>query len=310
MSGAGRVRFERMAVLGMGLLGGSVSLAARTRGTVAWVAAASRTRSRLERAKQRGIVDEVGSVAEAVRGADLVVLGSPVEAMPKLVQEAAPHLRPGALVTDVGSVKACLAEALPSLLPEGVIYIGSHPMAGSHHQGALHAREDLFAGAVCVVTPTPSAPHESLADLEGFWTDLGAVVMRRSPAVHDAEVAWISHVPHVLAFAFSEALGRAPDGAASVVGSGFRDFTRIASSDAALWSGILMANRKNLEAPLENFRAALDELAETIQSGDGKALQELIDRARKNLEAVVPAQGVTVERELQSASSGGENPDR
>ena len=310
MSGGGAVRFERMAVLGMGLLGGSVSLAARSRGTVARVAAASRTRSRLEMAKQRGIVDEVGSVAEAVRGADLVVLGSPVEAMPKLVQEAAPHLRDGALVTDVGSVKACLAETLPGLLPAGVSYIGSHPMAGSHQQGALHAREDLFAGAVCVVTPTPGAPCERLPDLEGFWSDLGAVVLRRSPAVHDAEVAWISHVPHVLAFAFSEVLGQAPDGAASVVGNGFRDFTRIANSDAGLWSGILTANRKNLKAPLESFRAALDELAETIERGDDKALQELIDRARKNIEAVVPAQGVTADNELQSASSGGENPDR
>ena len=208
MSGVGSVRFERMAVLGMGLLGGSVSLAARSRGTVSWVAAASRTRSRLELAKQRGIVDEVGSVAEAVRGADLVVLGSPVEAMPNLLREAAPHLRAGALVTDVGSVKACLAETLPALLPAGVCYIGSHPMAGSHEQGALHAREDLFTGAVCVVTPKSGAPCERLVDLEGFWSDLGAVVLRRSPAVHDAEVAWISHVPHVLAFAFSEVLGR------------------------------------------------------------------------------------------------------
>ena len=306
----GSVRFERMAVLGMGLLGGSVSLAARSRGTVSRVAAASRTRSRLEMAKRRGIVDEVGSVAEAVHGADLVVLGSPVEAMPNLVREAAPHLLAGALVTDVGSVKASLAETLPGLLPAGVSYIGSHPMAGSHQQGALHAREDLFAGAVCVVTPTAGAPCERLADLEGFWSDLGAVVLRRSPAAHDAEVAWISHVPHVLAFAFSEVLGRAPDGAASVVGNGFRDFTRIANSDAALWSGILTANRKNLEAPLESFRAALDELTDIIARGDDKALQDIIDRARKNLEAVVPAQGVTADNELQSASSGGENPDR
>ena len=213
-----------------------------------------------------------------------MVLGAPVEVMAELVREAAPHLSPGALVTDVGSVKACLAETLPGLLPAGVSYIGAHPMAGNHEGGAQNAREDLFDGSVCVITPAPATSGDSVRRVEAFWSALGAEVLRRDPAVHDTEVAWTSHVPHVLAFAFSRSLGRAPEGASRVVGNGFRDFTRIARSDARLWRAILDANRKELAAPLEAFREALQELAEAIESGDGEALQEFIDRARENLE--------------------------
>ena len=146
--------------------------------------------------------------------------------------------------------------------------------------------------------------------VEAFWIALGAEVVRRDPAIHDTEVAWTSHVPHVLAFAFSRSLGRAPEGASRVVGSGFRDFTRIARSDARLWRAILDANRKELAAPLESFREALKEIAEAIERGDGEGLEEFIARARENLEGIVPAQGVPGRDRLRSAQSGGENPER
>ena len=286
MSDAAIQPFQRVAVLGLGLLGGSVALAARACGAAERVVAAGRRRAPLEAALRQGVVDEVGEIAEVVRGADLVVLGAPVGSMPRIVQEAAPHLSEGALVTDVGSVKAALCESLPGLLPPGVTYVGAHPMAGSHHRGVGHARADLFEGACCVLTPLPETPPAARERVAGFWRALGARVAVRSPAEHDAQVAWMSHVPHVLAFAFGEALSQAPPGAEELAGSGFRDFTRIARSDAELWGEILSANRKALARPIQAFRDALTRLVQAIEDGDGDRLEEGLAAARQALAGV------------------------
>ena len=278
-------RFERLAVLGLGLLGGSVAWAARARGMAAEVVGCGRHGEPLRRALARGLVDRVAvDPALAVAGADLVVLATPVAAMAERVRAASPGLRPGALVTDVGSVKAPLAETLPGLLPPGVAYVGAHPMAGSHERGAEHARPDLFEGAVCVVTATPSTQADALARIESFWCGLGARIVRRDPATHDREVAWMSHVPHALAFAFARALGEAPDGAREVAGPGFRDFTRIARSDPELWAEILVANGKALAGPLACVAGQLAELARAVEAGDADAATRLLGEARTNLD--------------------------
>ena len=278
-------RFEKLAVIGLGLLGGSVALAARERGLALRVAGAGRRRPPLEDALARGLVDEIGSVEEAVSGADLVVVATPVGAMPATLQAAAAHLTPGAIVTDVGSVKGPLADSLPGILPPGVEYVGAHPMAGSHEKGNAHARADLFRGACCVVTPIPSTNAEALARVRGFWEALGARVIERSPGVHDDEVAWVSHVPHVLAFAFAHALGQAPAQVGEMAGSGFRDFTRIANSDAELWGEILSSNTKALIGPIEAFKGALGELAHVIEHGDAEAQERFLSSAREALAA-------------------------
>src|SRR5690606_17292264 len=183
----------------------------------------------------------------------------------RLLADAGPALAPGALVTDVGSVKGVLADTLPGLLPPGVHYVGSHPMAGSHEKGPDHARPDLFEGAACVVTPVPGDPPEAVERIEGLWRALGARVVRRDPAGHDREVAWMSHLPHVLAFAFARALAEAPPGARDVAGPGFRDFTRIARSDAELWADILVANAKALAGPLARVARELAEAARVLE---------------------------------------------
>ncbi len=277
--------FQKLAVVGLGLLGGSVALAAREAGLVARVAGAGRRRAPLEDALARGVVDEIGDVETAVAGADLVVLATPVGAMTKALEAAAPHLAPGAIVTDVGSVKGPLADTLPGLLPQGAAYVGSHPMAGSHEKGNAHARADLFRGACCVVTPLPSTSADALARVRGFWEALGARVIERSPGVHDDEVAWVSHVPHVLAFAFAHALGQAPAQVGEMAGSGFRDFTRIANSDAELWGEILSSNTKALVRPIEAFKQALGELAHVIEHGDAEAQERFLSSAREALAA-------------------------
>ncbi len=279
------VRFKRVAVLGLGLLGGSVALAARQRGVADSVVGVGRRPGPLQAALAKGVIDEVAEPAAAVRGSDLVVLCTPVGAMPGLVQSVAESFEPGALVTDVGSVKTTLAEILPGLLPSGVEYVGAHPMAGSHLRGVHHAQGNLFDGACCILTPQPSNDPAAVARVSAFWRALGARVVERDPVTHDEEVAWMSHVPHVLAFAFARALAKAPAGAGELAGSGFRDFTRIAQSDAELWGDILSANRKTLAGHLHAFSAALAELAAAIERGDTDAQESFLAAARDTLAA-------------------------
>lgn len=308
--------FDRVAVLGLGLLGGSVALAARERGAGRSFAAAGRRREPLERGLAAGVVDEIGDAAAAVRGADLVVLATPVPAMAAVLSSAAPHLREGALVTDVGSVKAPLTDILPGLLPEGARFVGSHPMAGGHLTGVEHARSDLFDGAVCAVTPLPDTPKHVSERIQGFWQQLGARVVLRDPAAHDAQVAWMSHAPHVIAFAFAESLAPAPAAALSLAGTGFRDFTRIAGSDAELWGDILRANRKALAGPLDAFGQALSRLADAVERDDAEAVEQFLASARSHLARVVsvsgagrPARDEAAPVRGRSVETGGQIPD-
>lgn len=275
--------FEKLAVLGLGLLGGSVAAAAKQRGLADEVVGAARRTGPLERARAAGIVDSVASPLEAVVGADFVVLATPVGSMPKLVAEVAPNLEPGCILTDVGSVKLSVIDLIPGLLPDGVEFVGSHPMAGSHLRGPDHARADLFEGATCVVTPRLGQSPTAIERVEDFWRALGARVTRRSAAAHDEEVAWVSHLPHLLAFAFAESLHSAPREVGELAGSGFRDFTRIAQSDAELWGEILSLNSKALSGPLNHFSESLARLARLLEEGDGESLERLLSQARIRL---------------------------
>ncbi len=278
--------FRRMAVLGLGLLGGSVAMASRERGLALEIVGAGRRRAPLERALRAGLVDRIASPVEAVAGADFVVLATPVGTMPKLVGEVASALAPGSLLTDVGSVKATVLETIPGLLPEGVEFVGSHPMAGSHLRGPDHARVDLFEGATCVVTPRAGQDERGVLRVEAFWRELGARVKRRSPGEHDEDVAWVSHLPHLLAFAFADALRAAPARVGEVAGGGFRDFTRIARSDAELWSEILDLNGKALSGPLNRFSESLASLARLLEEGDVESLEKFLNEARERLAEV------------------------
>ena len=263
-----------------------MGLAARARGVADRVVAASRSQAPLRQALQEGVVDEIGDIASCVKDADLLVLATPVGAMPSVLAEAAPDLAPGALVTDLGSVKEVLASTLPGLLPRGVHYVGAHPMAGGHERGASHAHADLFVGAPCVISAGEGVPESAVERVAQFWRSLGADVVLRNPANHDREVAWVSHVPHALAFAFAHALEGAPETATALAGSGFRDFTRIARSDPGMWSEILNTNRKAVAEVLRAFAGSLEELGGSIESGDLEAQEKFLARGAHALEAV------------------------
>jgi prephenate dehydrogenase len=278
--------FQKLAIVGLGLLGGSVAAAARSRGLVREVVGAARRPAPLRWALEAGLVDSVATPAEAVIGADLVVLGTPVGSMARVVSDIAGALSPGCIVTDVGSVKASVVEILPGLLPEGVEFVGSHPMAGSHLRGPENARADLFVGASCVVTPRAGQDPDAVARIEDFWRALGARVTRRTACAHDEEVAWVSHLPHLVAFAFADALRSAPTRVGELAGGGFRDFTRIAQSDAELWGEILSLNGKALSGPLNHFSASLANIARVLEEGDSESLERLLHTARRRLSEV------------------------
>lgn len=291
--------FERVAVIGLGLLGGSVAAAARRRGVARCVVGVARLRETAAAALRDGIADEAGTEVERlVAGAELVVLATPIGAMAPVLARAAGGLAEGAVVTDVGSLKGELSETLPGLLPPGVAYVGAHPMAGSHRRGLAHARADLFEGAPCIVAPGRDAPARAVGRVRSFFEALGARVVLRAPDRHDAEVAWVSHLPHALAFAYARALGEAPRDAADLRGPGFRDFSRIAWSEPELWAEILCANRKALAGPLGLAAARLAELARAVEQGDAEAVERFLATARESLA-----------RFADDARSGGDHPD-
>lgn len=281
-----RPAFDKLAVVGLGLLGGSVAAAARARGLVRTVVGAARRPAPLKWALEAGLIDAVATPAEAVAGADLVVLGTPVGSMARVVADIAGRLSSGCIVTDVGSVKASVVEILPGLLPQGVEFVGSHPMAGSHLRGPEHASADLFVGASCVVTPRTGQDPAAVEKIENFWRALGARVTRRTPSAHDEEVAWVSHLPHLVAFAFADALRSAPTRVGELAGAGFRDFTRIAQSDAELWGEILSLNGKALSGPLNHFSASVARLARVLEEGDSESLERILHTARQRLSEV------------------------
>ena len=278
----------RLAIVGVGLLGGSVARAARARGLAGHITGIGRDRERLAPALKDGTLDAVTTdVADGVRGADLIVLAATVLANDRLLAQVWQAAAPGAVVTDVGSTKRGIVAAAERLggprLPH---FVGSHPMAGSERSGYAIAREDLFDGATVIVTPTETADPDAVKTVVGFWEATGARVTTMDPATHDRAVAAISHLPHVVAWALVDAAARFEPAAMDVAARGFKDTTRIAASDPLVWTEILLANRDAVVGSLRAFRGALDDLERQIAAGDGAAVEATLARIKAMREAV------------------------
>ena len=280
---------DRLAILGVGLLGGSIALAARARGVARRIVGVGRNLDRLGPALAAGAIDHATTeVRAAVRDADVVVLAATVAAndawLPR-VWEAAPAT---ALVTDVGSTKRSIARVAEALRVgrREVQFVGSHPMAGSERSGYGAARADLFEGATVVVTSTDASEPRAVKAVVGLWEALGARVVTLDPDAHDRAVAAISHLPHLVAWALADAVARAEPGARDVAGAGFRDTTRIAASDPRVWRDILLANADALGPALAAFRTALAELESLVATGDGAALEAALARIKAFRESV------------------------
>ncbi|MEE9281310.1 MAG: prephenate dehydrogenase [Myxococcota bacterium] len=259
--------FSRLAVVGLGLLGGSAALAARERGAAAEVRG-------VDPGLRKAAGIELVSLAEAARWADLVLLAVPIEVMEEVLKGIAPELGSETLVTDLASVKAPMAEMARRVLPNPQNCVGAHPMTGGHESGFARARPDLFAGAPCIITPEGHEPAEVVDRIEEFWQCLGAVTVRRAPQEHDAITAVLSHVPHVIAYAFAR--GMPERDVLRLAGPGLRDFIRIARANPELWCEILLRNRCKVAEGLARFERDLAGLKDALVRGDRAALERAL----------------------------------
>jgi prephenate dehydrogenase len=268
------------------LIGGSVALALRARSPGTKISIWGRRPEQLAEILQRGIADSVETdPAAAVSGADIAVLCTPVGSMRELAAAMAPGLSPSAVVTDAGSVKACVVEQLEPLL--GSHFIGAHPMAGSERSGLAAARADLFAGAPCLITPTPGSDSTALQVVSGFWKELGCSVTTMNPPEHDRLVARLSHLPHALAFALVNlVLNTLPAGSHHLAGGSFRDATRVAASDPFLWTGILTENRTEVAAALREMSKLLESMATALGDENPDSILDFLVRAKQHRDSL------------------------
>jgi prephenate dehydrogenase len=279
--------FSTLTIVGVGLIGGSIGLAARQRGVARRVIGVGRTEKNLARALKVGAVEEVTTdLAVGVQEADLIVVCTPVDSIARYVLESAGHGPPGCLITDAGSTKGEIVKQVETGLRKNkaaVDFVGSHPMAGSEKNGAGHAQSDLFERRVVVVTPTKKTKPEAVARIRRFWETLGANILETSPAEHDRAVASISHVPHVIASALAAAT---PEDCWPLVARGWLDTTRIAAGDAELWRQILAQNRANTLKGLAQFEKVLSALRASLESESDAKLLKLLQAGKHARDAV------------------------
>ena len=276
--------FQRVAIIGLGLLGGSIGLALREKAQQVATTGFDLDASTRARAAERGLVGTVAdTAADAVRDAQLVILCVPVGAMPAAAEAIAPHLPEGCVVSDVGSSKQSVAEALAKALP-GVTIIPAHPVAGTEQSGPDAGFASLFERRWCILTPPADAPEQSLAALSELWETLGAKVEIMDAAHHDLVLAITSHLPHLIAFTIVGTASDLEDVTRSEVikysAGGFRDFTRIAASDPTMWRDVFLSNKDAVLEMLQVFSEDLTALQRAIRRDDGDALFDLFSRTR------------------------------
>jgi prephenate dehydrogenase len=277
------MKFQRLALIGCGLMGGSFALALRKAGLVETIVGFSASDKTRQRAVERQVIDQAcASVAEAVQGADLVLLAVPVGAMHTSFAAMRDVLQPNTLLMDVGSTKCDVISAAQAALGERLsCFVPAHPIAGKEVAGIDHAESTLYQERRTILTPLPKTGIHRLQAAHEVWTAVGSHVSTMTPEAHDATFAAVSHLPHMLAFAAVNALMAQPQGAAflDMAGPGFRDFSRIAASDASVWRDILSANHAEVLTQVAHFRSALDKFETALKQGDATALQHLIQQA-------------------------------
>ncbi|HET8876183.1 MAG TPA: prephenate dehydrogenase/arogenate dehydrogenase family protein [Casimicrobiaceae bacterium] len=280
------MRIEKLVVIGVGLIGASCALAVRRACAVGEIVGVGRSRSNLDRALARGVIDRAAMLGDdwtrEVQGADFVLIAIPVAQYRETLAALAPALGRDAIVTDAGSTKQDVVLAARELLNERLPqFVPGHPIAGSERSGADAGDASLYVGRQVILTPLPETSSTALKRVEEFWTTCGARVERLDPARHDRILAAVSHLPHLLAFALVAELASRKDSAEyfSNAGSGFRDFTRIAGSSPEMWRDVALANRDALLTELGAYRSAIEALMLSIEHGDRASLDTMLGRA-------------------------------
>jgi cyclohexadieny/prephenate dehydrogenase len=277
--------FERLALIGVGLIGSSIAHAARRHGLVRSIVATARSEATRKRVVELGLADEVVETnAQAVRNADLVIVCIPVGACGMVAQEIAPHLAPGAIVSDVGSVKGSVVRDMAPHLPPHVHFVPAHPVAGTEYSGPDSGFAELFVDRWCILTPPPGTDAQATERLAAFWRAFGAKLATMTPEHHDLVLAVTSHLPHLIAYTIVGTANELGEVTESEVlqfsAGGFRDFTRIAASDPTMWRDVFLANKDAVLEMLGAFQEDLSRLTRAIRRGDGEALFEHFTRTR------------------------------
>jgi cyclohexadieny/prephenate dehydrogenase len=273
-----------VAIVGVGLIGGSIGMALRERKLAQRVIGVGRRQESLRAARRVGAVDHTTiGIEKGVAEAELVIVCTPVGRIVEDVRNAAMHCPEGTLITDAGSTKQSIVAALDEGLPRGCRYLGSHPLAGNEKAGATFAKADLFENRIAILTPTKNTRAEDFDLLEGFWQALGSVVVQLSPDEHDRALALTSHLPHLVAAALVSAV---PEKYFRLAGPGMHDTTRIAAGDAELWAQIFELNRDNVLSTLTQFSANLSAMQSAVRDGNHDEIIRLLTLAKKNRDAL------------------------
>jgi prephenate dehydrogenase len=282
---APKAHWPTVAIVGVGMIGGSIGLALKSRKLVARVIGVGRSTASLAEAKRLHAIDEAATdIAAAVADADLVVVATGVASIPGMLDAIDAAVRPGTLLTDAGSTKARIVAAWEKRRrSRRGRFVGAHPVAGSHRRGPTAADPHLFTGRVTIVTPAPATPAADVEQICGFWSALGSTVYTMPPREHDRILAMTSHAPHVVAAAIATAT---PAEARQFTAGGWRDSTRIAAGDPALWADILLDNAAEVARALTRVRRISDRLIQALETGDRKTLLDLLERAKERRDAV------------------------
>jgi prephenate dehydrogenase len=271
---------EAIAIIGVGLIGGSIAAALKKRGFAGRIIGVGRNDSRLENAKAAGLIDKYSTnLAESAAQSDLIIFCTPVNLIVAGVREIASACRPGTLITDAGSTKGNICRELSGELSGEVTFIGSHPLAGSEKQGFEEADPDLFQNGICVVTPNDTTPADQLSRLNTFWDSLGCRMIKMTAETHDQTLARTSHLPHVVAAALVSVLETSHK---QFTSSGFCDTTRIAAGDPDLWTSILLANAGEVIQSIDELNDKLAQFSDAIANRDATTLKNLLQLAKTN----------------------------
>ncbi|MCA1957138.1 MAG: prephenate dehydrogenase/arogenate dehydrogenase family protein [Nitrospira sp.] len=285
------VHFKQAAIVGVGLIGGSLGMVLRGKALADHVVGIGRREENLKTAVEMGAIDRyVSDPKDGVRGSDLVILATPVDTYERHLKEWAHCLEPGTIVSDVGSVKGSLVERSEAVMPPGVHFVGAHPIAGKEKTGVAEGSAHLFKGARCIVTPTKKTDPQALERIKRLWEETGSILLTMDPHLHDQILGAVSHLPHAAAFALMIALADMRDHRLSSLdlarhsGGGLRDTTRIAASSPEMWRDIFVWNRDNVVPLIDMYQRALDELKRLIAAGDAAGIERVIERAKRERE--------------------------
>ncbi|MCM8796869.1 MAG: prephenate dehydrogenase [Candidatus Omnitrophica bacterium] len=273
--------FNKVVIIGTGLIGGSLALAMKKRGLTKRIIGMGRHRKNLLLAKKIGAIDFISQDFSLVRDADLVVLATPVRKIIELGLKISPYLNAGCIVIDVGSTKGQIVKSLEKTIP---CFVGSHPLSGSEKRSVIYANPDMFQNSLCILTPTPKTNLDAFKKIKQLWEKVGAKVVTITPSMHDKILAFTSHLPHILSFSL---ICTVPEAYFQFSSGGLRDTTRVASSDSELWTDIFLSNARNAISAIVKFQKKLSALTMAIRKKDRQRLSILLKKAKTKRDKLV-----------------------